>query len=144
GTTAATVAAPKPRSRAPRHRGSGVDTHKRCCGFASCRSSVGSSETAKDSVDTDQDWRHRGCRRCRWCNNGVIRRQPQQTARQSLEAQMQSRTHRREPKGHSFRPLLVSFSGIDGAGKTTQIERLTACFRRAGLRVSLVAYWENV
>lgn len=50
----------------------------------------------------------------------------------------------RQSERRSFRPLLVSFSGIDGAGKTTQIENLTAYFRRSGLRVSLVAYWDDV
>ena len=57
---------------------------------------------------------------------------------------MQSRSTRHEHSGPSFRPLLVSFSGIDGAGKTTQIEKLTRCFRHVGFRVWLVAYWDDV
>lgn len=42
------------------------------------------------------------------------------------------------------RPLLVSFSGIDGAGKTTQIEKLAAWLGEAGLRVSVVRFWDDV
>src|ERR1700722_6460161 len=41
-------------------------------------------------------------------------------------------------------PLLVSFSGIDGAGKTTQIENLIATLNDAGLRVRLIAFWDNI
>jgi thymidylate kinase len=41
-------------------------------------------------------------------------------------------------------PLLVSFSGIDGAGKTTQIDNLVSWLEQAGLRVRLVAFWDDV
>jgi thymidylate kinase len=41
-------------------------------------------------------------------------------------------------------PLLVSFSGIDGAGKSTQIENLIIAFKEAGLRVRLVAFWDDI
>jgi thymidylate kinase len=41
-------------------------------------------------------------------------------------------------------PLLVSFSGIDGAGKTTQIDALISSLREAGLRVRLIAFWDDV
>ncbi len=41
-------------------------------------------------------------------------------------------------------PLLVSFSGIDGAGKTTQIESLMDSLRDAGLRVRLIAFWDDI
>ena len=41
-------------------------------------------------------------------------------------------------------PLLVSFSGIDGAGKSTQIENLVAALKEARLRVRLVAFWDDV
>ena len=42
------------------------------------------------------------------------------------------------------KPLLVSFSGIDGAGKTTQIDNLIAWLKSAGLRVCLVQFWDDV
>src|SRR5271157_4006264 len=42
------------------------------------------------------------------------------------------------------RPLLVSFSGIDGAGKSTQIESLRARLASIGLRVQLITFWEHV
>jgi len=41
-------------------------------------------------------------------------------------------------------PRLVSFSGIDGAGKSTQIETLRARLSELGLRVSLVTFWNDV
>lgn len=42
------------------------------------------------------------------------------------------------------RTYLVSFSGIDGAGKSTQIQSLRTHMESLGLRVSLVAFWDNV
>jgi thymidylate kinase len=41
-------------------------------------------------------------------------------------------------------PTLVSFSGIDGAGKSTQIEALRARLSEIGARVLLVSFWEDV
>jgi thymidylate kinase len=38
----------------------------------------------------------------------------------------------------------VSFSGMDGAGKSTQIHNLMARLSEAGLRVSLVTFWDDV
>jgi thymidylate kinase len=42
------------------------------------------------------------------------------------------------------RPILISFSGMDGAGKSTQIEILRARLRAAGKSVQLVAFWDDV
>jgi thymidylate kinase len=42
------------------------------------------------------------------------------------------------------RPFLVSFSGIDGAGKTTQIEQLTLYLQREGFRVTRLSFWDNI
>src|SRR6185437_6552876 len=38
----------------------------------------------------------------------------------------------------------VSFSGMDGAGKSTQIHNLRTRLTDAGLRVSLVTFWDDV
>jgi thymidylate kinase len=42
------------------------------------------------------------------------------------------------------RPYVVSFSGIDGAGKTTQIDALVAWLRDAGLQVRLLRFWDDI
>jgi thymidylate kinase len=50
-------------------------------------------------------------------------------------------------RGHptsNARPILVSFSGIDGCGKSTQIEILCARLCEKGLRVGLLAFWDDV
>jgi len=42
------------------------------------------------------------------------------------------------------RARLVSFSGIDGAGKSTQIEALRSHLTARGLRVLLITFWDDV
>jgi thymidylate kinase len=42
------------------------------------------------------------------------------------------------------RPFLITFSGIDGAGKTTQIEHLGSVLQEQGLRVLRLSFWEHV
>lgn len=42
------------------------------------------------------------------------------------------------------RPFLVSFSGIDGSGKTTQIAAVLAWLQDAGLRVRLLRFWDDI
>jgi thymidylate kinase len=41
-------------------------------------------------------------------------------------------------------PLLVSFSGVDGAGKSTQIAALKARLEQEGLRVRIITFWDNI
>ncbi len=42
------------------------------------------------------------------------------------------------------RPQIVTFSGIDGAGKTTQINSLSAYLSQRGFRVAHVVFWDDV
>lgn len=42
------------------------------------------------------------------------------------------------------RPLLISFSGIDGAGKSTQIALLRDVLQSSGQQVQLVTFWDDV
>jgi len=42
------------------------------------------------------------------------------------------------------RPKLVSFSGIDGAGKSTQIEALCRYLQKSGYRYRLYTFWDDV
>jgi thymidylate kinase len=48
-------------------------------------------------------------------------------------------------RGHlSGGPLLISFSGLDGSGKSTQIHNLTAYLEDRGLTVHSLAFWDDV
>jgi thymidylate kinase len=40
--------------------------------------------------------------------------------------------------------MIVSFSGIDGAGKSTQISELASWLQRAGFRTHLLSFWDDV
>jgi thymidylate kinase len=40
--------------------------------------------------------------------------------------------------------LVVSFSGLDGSGKTTQIENLRSLIQSLGLRQESLAFWDNI
>ena len=42
------------------------------------------------------------------------------------------------------RVRVVSFSGVDGAGKSTQIERLCECLHARGLRVRILRFWDDI
>lgn len=44
----------------------------------------------------------------------------------------------------NLRPRLVSFSGIDGAGKSTQIEALHARLKDVGMSALLITFWNDV
>lgn len=41
-------------------------------------------------------------------------------------------------------PFVISFSGVDGAGKSTQIENLRTALHAAGLTTHLLAFWDDV
>ncbi len=41
-------------------------------------------------------------------------------------------------------PMVISFSGIDGAGKSTQIDNLITHLTAAGLSITLITFWDNV
>jgi thymidylate kinase len=42
------------------------------------------------------------------------------------------------------RPFLISFSGMDGAGKTTQIDAVLAWLSTEGYSVRLVRFWDDI
>ncbi len=42
------------------------------------------------------------------------------------------------------KPALISFSGLDGSGKSTQIDNLRATLTANGLNSTLLAFWDNV
>jgi thymidylate kinase len=42
------------------------------------------------------------------------------------------------------RPLLISFSGIDGAGKSTQIEKICSYLNDEGFTLARLAFWDDV
>ena len=41
-------------------------------------------------------------------------------------------------------PILISFSGMDGAGKSTQIDNLKTVAEQHGLKVTILTFWDNV
>jgi thymidylate kinase len=52
--------------------------------------------------------------------------------------------HRKDLVIPGRRPHFISFSGIDGSGKTTQIDALVLCLRDAGLRVRVLRFWDDI
>lgn len=51
----------------------------------------------------------------------------------------------RKLQGHDRKqPILISFSGMDGAGKSTQISNLRAYAEDLGLHVTQLAFWDDV
>lgn len=43
-----------------------------------------------------------------------------------------------------LKPFVITFSGIDGAGKTTQIDKLTSYLESSGIPVQKLTLWDNV
>lgn len=41
-------------------------------------------------------------------------------------------------------PILISFSGLDGSGKTTQIAALREAISHIGMRSELLAFWDDI
>jgi thymidylate kinase len=54
----------------------------------------------------------------------------------------ETRTGKVRPQG--AQPFLLSFSGIDGAGKTTQIENLTRWLGHAAIQVQVIRFWDDI
>jgi thymidylate kinase len=49
-----------------------------------------------------------------------------------------------KPENRNSKLLLISFSGIDGAGKSTQIENLSRILTERGFSRRLLAFWDHV
>lgn len=57
---------------------------------------------------------------------------------------MSLRNRDNKPNSQPSPPILISFSGIDGAGKSTQIEKLCAHLNDCGISVLRLAFWDDV
>jgi thymidylate kinase len=53
------------------------------------------------------------------------------------------RTGSRDPRKNRH-TVAISFSGVDGAGKTTQIEHLVSHLTQQGLRVRVFRFWDDI
>src|SRR5665213_1540291 len=53
-------------------------------------------------------------------------------------------TSGRRRSNRSGHKMLISFSGIDGAGKSTQIENLRTHLQASGLQVDIITFWDDV
>jgi thymidylate kinase len=53
-------------------------------------------------------------------------------------------SQRAASRGKTIEPLLISFSGLDGSGKSTQIASLCAALHAAGLGARRLAFWDDV
>jgi len=51
---------------------------------------------------------------------------------------------RNPERNRTRQPLLISFSGVDGSGKSTQIENLCAALHASGLRTRRLTFWDDV
>jgi thymidylate kinase len=45
---------------------------------------------------------------------------------------------------NATRPFLITFSGIDGAGKTTQIEHFSSQLQKQGMSVLRLSFWDDI
>ncbi len=44
----------------------------------------------------------------------------------------------------AMRPLLITFSGVDGSGKSTQIDNLRSFLEGRGIRARVLTFWDDV
>src|SRR5579864_915481 len=65
-------------------------------------------------------------------------------ARPRTPARALRRTETGENKHVRHASLLISFSGLDGAGKSTQIQGLCDLLARLGYKTNLRAFWDHV
>src|SRR5262249_28859798 len=111
-----------------------------------CSRCAGQAKT--HARDFHQSRSHHRCRGCRGGRCRSRQRQPKQASRRcsgrlSTQFAIEMKPMRRVRRA-KLRPIVVSFSGIDGCGKSTQIEILSDRLRKIGLRVRHLGFWDDV
>src|SRR5438445_12044925 len=112
----------------------GIETYRGCHRSAKAKA---------DSLLADQVWISRRSRRGYRYGCGSYGSEPRARTEQSrtLNGSFCGRSCSRNDL---LKSVLITFSGIDGAGKTTQIEKLRTYFAQAAVPVYQVTFWDDV
>src|SRR5260370_26340611 len=122
------------RSRRAGQRKRGIEAYRRC---------DRSAKATADSLLADQIWISRGSWRCSryGCSSQCSEYWTGTEQSRTLNGSLCGRSSSRDDP---LKSVLITFSGIDGAGKTTQIEKLRDYLAQVGVPVCQRTLWDDV